>query len=505
MSRFPDATYAETILGPQFRASQQWLYEPMLDSSEAHLLMLVQQGLMSEDHAARVAAALDDLRRRGSAAFTYAPEVEDLFFQMEARILQTAGEDAGGNLHLARSRNDLDAAIARLTVRRLLLETLGAVEALRATLLRLMAEHTRTLMPGHTHTQPAQPTTLAHYLASTAQALERDTHRLQAAFACANRGPLGAAALTTTGFPIDRQLTAELLGFDSVVINSYDAIGGVDYALEGLSALGICVLGLSRLIHDLLQWATREFGVLHIDEAFLQISSIMPQKRNPVVLEHLRARIGWVIGDVHTAETLVHSAALGDTVDVEDEFYTPLFRGFEHGLGVLRLLEAALRTSRFDAELLARRAADGFTTATELADTLVRQAGLGFRQAHRVASAVVALSAADASRVTPALVAQAASQVLGHPIVMEDEVLRTALDPWAFVEQRTIPGGPAPSAIQAHLVDLRARLSADLTWREARQAHLEAARQERRRRLSALSHTTHQGKQVDENSLEGPP
>ena len=447
MRSFPHPVYAETILGPQFRESQKWLFEPMIDASEAHLLMLADRQLMPAEQAARVAGALDGLRREGAEAFRYAPEVEDLFFQMEARILESAGEEAGGNLHLARSRNDLDAAMARLTVRRLLLETHEMLEALRATVLRLIGEHVRTLMPGHTHTQPAQPTTLAHYLASTAQALERDADRLHAAFACTNRGPLGAAALTTTGFAINRELTASLLGFDSVVINSYDAIGGVDYALESLNVLTICVLGLSRLIHDFLQWATREFGVLHIDPAFLQISSIMPQKRNPVVLEHLRARVGWVLGDAHTAATLVHSAALGDTVDVEDEFYELLFRTFEHGLGVLRLLDAALGTCQFDVKLLASRATTGFTTATELADTLVRRAGLGFRQAHRVASTVVQLSGADSANVTVDLVAEAARQALGRDIRLDPDDLRAALDPWCFVEQRTILGGPAPSAM----------------------------------------------------------
>jgi argininosuccinate lyase len=486
MSRFPHPVYAETILGPQFRQSQKWLFQPMIDASEAHLLMLAEQRLMPAEQAARVAGALDDLRRQGADAFMYAPEVEDLFFQMEACILNIAGEEAGGNLHLARSRNDLDAAVARLTVRRLLLDTHLALEALRATFLRLIGEHLRTLMPGHTHTQPAQPTTLAHYLASTAQALERDADRLHAAYGCTNRGPLGAAALTTTGFAIDRELTASLLGFDGLVINSYDAIGGVDYALESLNVLTICVLGLSRLIHDLLQWATREFGVLHIDPAFLQISSIMPQKRNPVVLEHLRARIGWVLGDAHTAATLVHSAALGDTVDVEDEFYEPLFRAFEHGLGTLRLLDAALGTSQFDVDLFADRASNGFTTATELADTLVRRAGLGFRQAHRVASTVVQLSAADPARVNVELVARAARQALGREIRLDPEDLQAALDPWSFVEQRTSPGGPAPSAMEAHLAQLHQRLEADEAWRVARQTQIEAARTERQRRAAAL-------------------
>ncbi len=223
-TRFPHPVYASTILGPQFHASQRWLFEPMLESSEAHLLMLVEQGLMPPEQGHRVWHALTELSRQGAESFEYAPDVEDLFFQMEARILELAGEVAGGNLHLARSRNDLDAAMARLTVRRLLLETHAALEALRVTLLRLIDEHVRTLMPGHTHTQPAQPTTLAHYLAATAQALERDAARLQAAFGRTNLGPLGAAALTTTGFPIDRALTARLLGFDRVLTNSIDAI-----------------------------------------------------------------------------------------------------------------------------------------------------------------------------------------------------------------------------------------------------------------------------------------
>jgi argininosuccinate lyase len=487
MSRFPHPVYADVILGPQFAESQRWLFEPMLEASEAHLLMLVTQGLLPTAQAARVADALDQLRRTGADAFTYTPEVEDLFFQMEARILELAGEDAGGNLHLARSRNDLDAAMARLTLRRLLLDTHLALESLRTTFLRLIGEHVRTLMPGHTHTQPAQPTTLAHYLASTAQALERDADRLHAAFACTNRGPLGAAALTTTGFPIDRALTARLLGFDGVVINSYDAIGGVDYALESLNVLTTCVLGLSRLVHDLLQWATREFGVLYIDPAFLQISSIMPQKKNPVVLEHLRARIGWVLGDAHTAATLVHSAALGDTVDVEDEFYEPLFRTFEHGLGVLRLLDAALGSCRFDTQRLAARATEGFTTATELADTLVRRCGLPFRQAHRVASTVVQVCGADPGRVDSELVAEAARQALGRAVHLDPADLRAALDPWCFVEQRTIPGGPAPVAMRAHLDQLRAKLDADIQWRQNRQTQIEAARLERQQRAAALS------------------
>jgi argininosuccinate lyase len=452
--------------------------------------MLQATGLMSAAQAARVWDALQALRQAGPASFAYDPNVEDLFFQMEARIVDLAGEEAGGDLHLARSRNDLDAAMARLALRRKLLDVHVCLERLRLTLLRRIEEHAETLMPGHTHTQPAQPTTLGHFLAATAEALERDTVRVQAAFARTNRGPLGAAALTTTGFPIDRELTARLLGFDDVVTNSYDAIGGVDYALESLAALTICALGLARLVHELLLWATREYGTLRIDDSFIQISSIMPQKRNPVVLEHLRARVGWVLGSATTAQTLVHAAAFGDTVDVEDEFYEPLFRTFEHGIDFLRLAEAALSTCQFDREKLAARAAEGFTTATEIADTLVRHCGLSFRQAHRVASTIVRRANADPTAVSAGLVAEAAVDALGpelgQTVRLTTEQLEAALDPWAFVRSRTIPGGPAPETVLTHVEQLRETARRDVAWRERIEKQLQDAVSERQARAAAL-------------------
>jgi argininosuccinate lyase len=489
-SAFPDPVYADTILAPQFAASQRWLFGPMLDASEAHLLMLQATGLMPAAQTAKVWSALQAVREAGPGSFAYDPRVEDLFFQMEARIVEHAGEEAGGNLHLARSRNDLDAAMARLCLRAALLQVHRCLERLRETLFRRIEEHAETLMPGHTHTQPAQPTTLGHFLAATAEALERDAMRVKAAFARTNRGPLGAAALTTTGFPIDRQLTASLLGFDDVVINSYDAIGGVDYALESLGALVTCTLGLSRLIHELLLWATREYGTLRIDDSFIQISSIMPQKRNPVVLEHLRARVGWVLGTAATAQALVHGAAFGDTVDVEDELYDPLFRTFEHGIDFLRLAESALATCQFDTEKLAARASEGFTTATELADTLVRVCGLSFRQAHRVASTTVRRANADPSSVTVELVSAAAGEALGPElggtVRLTPEQLRAALDPRAFVQARTILGGPAPETVRAHVRQMRETLARDVAWRTDRESRVEEARSERHARAAAL-------------------
>jgi argininosuccinate lyase len=216
----------------------------------------------------------------------------------------------------------------------------------------------------------------------------------------------------------------------------------------------------------------------------------MPQKRNPVVLEHLRARVGWVLGSAATAQTLVHGAAFGDTVDVEDELYEPLFRTFEHGVDLLRLAEAALATCQFDRDRLATRAADGFTTATELADTLVRQAGLSFRQAHRVAATIVRRANGEPSAVSPALVAAAAVEALGpelgQTVRLSAVQLQTALDPWAFVRARTIPGGPAPESVLAHAEQLREAVLRDAAWRERMRTQIEQATAERHARAAAL-------------------
>ncbi|MDP9469962.1 MAG: lyase family protein, partial [Chloroflexota bacterium] len=249
---------------------------------EAHALMLAATGILSSDHAAALLRAIRTVTQEGGDAFAYAPAVEDLFFAVEARLIDLAGPDAGGNLQIARSRNDLDAVMCRLFMRERLLSMERSVTVLRETLLDLAEDHVQTLMPGITHTQPAQPTTLAHYLLGVLGPLERDSERLRQAYARINQLPLGAAAFTTTSFPIDRALTGRLLGFEGIVENGYDAVSGSDHMLEATQALVTVAASLSRFVHDLLIWARAEAGILRIDDAFVQISSIMPQKRNPV-------------------------------------------------------------------------------------------------------------------------------------------------------------------------------------------------------------------------------
>ncbi|MGH2557781.1 MAG: argininosuccinate lyase [Thermomicrobiales bacterium] len=488
-SELPHPAYADHVLRPAFDDARRLLFGPMLAANAAHLVMLAETGIVAKEDAARALVALREIEAAGPDAFAYAPSVEDLFFAVEGRLIGLAGPDAGGNLQIARSRNDLDAVMCRLMLRDRVLSTIERVDALRERLLALAEEHVETLMPGTTHTQPAQPTTLAHYLGGVLGPLERDAERLRQLYARVNRCPLGAAAFTTTGFPINRERTARLLGFEGIVENGYDAVGASDHMLEATGALVTMSSSLSRFVYDLLIWARPEVGIIRISDEFVQISSIMPQKRNPVVLEHVRARIGYVYGDAATVATMVHSSAYGDTVDVEDEIYVPLARCLDAAASVLDLLTAVFATIGVDRDLLAARAGQGFTTSTELADTLVRRYGLPFRTAHAVAGKVVKAAIAEgkeADSITVAMVEVAARSVIGQTIGIDEATLRNALDPWQFVRSRAIPGGPAPEAMRRYLSDCRGRLYDDRRWLAGERERLMAADAERSSRAERL-------------------
>ncbi|MFQ5856868.1 MAG: argininosuccinate lyase [Anaerolineae bacterium] len=475
MNDFPHPAYERHVLRPSFELAREHLFGPMLQANLAHVVMLARQGIISETKREALLAGLVQIEAEGIEALADVPGVEDLFFAIEQRLVQLTGPEIGGDLQLARSRNDLGAALHRMALRTELLRLIDALNDLRAAILHLAEDHLETVMPGYTHTQPAQPTTFAHYLGGILAALTRDSRRLQAAYATTNQSPLGTAAFTTTGFPIDREYVAALLGFDGVMTNGQDAIGAADYATEAASALMTIAAHLSRTTKDLLFWATQETHAIRIHDSFVQISSIMPQKRNPVVLEHLRARVGQVYGDGMTIFTLCHSSPYGDTQDVEDELMMPLLRLTDTAWGILDLFTAVFDTLEVNRDHLRGRAAAGFTTATELADTLVRDHGLAFRTAHSIVARVVKDTLAtgrQASDVTAADVEAAAQAVAGHSLGLTDEAVRAALNPVRFVERRTIVGGPAPETMRASLAAEAGTLAADRDWLEDRRAAL---------------------------------
>ncbi|HET9658873.1 MAG TPA: argininosuccinate lyase [Thermomicrobiales bacterium] len=479
---FPNPIYAREILEVGFREAQRLLFTHMQAANEAHILMLVEQGIVSRADGAALFRAFAEVEQAGPSSFDYEPKVEDLFFAVEGRVIAETGVDVGGNLQIARSRNDLAAAMSRMFIRERSLGVQRAILAFRAGLIELAAQHVRTIMPGITHTQPAQPTTLAHYLLGVLGPLERDSARLRQGWARLNHSPLGVAAFTTTSFPIDRDKTARYLGFDGLVVNGYDAVGAGDHMLEATQSLVTMVSGISRFVYELLVWTRREVGVLRIADEFIQISSIMPQKRNPVVLEHVRARLAYVYGDSATVGTMIHSAAFGDTNDVEDQILLPIGRAFDAAVSVLELLGATLKTATFDVDLLAARAGEGNTTATAVADGLVRDFGLSFRAAHSVLSRLVS----EGGEITGERLSQVATEIAGRPIEVDETWAARTLDPWAFVHARALPGGPAPEETSRAIAAAREQLAADTAWLHETEAKLDAAATERKTRIAEI-------------------
>ena len=477
---FPAPVYADTVLAPNFEDAKKCFLDSLIEIHYAHTRMLAAQGIVTREDERALLGALDGLDRETIRATPYNGAHEDLFYYVESLLVKAVGRDIAGKMHTARSRNDISITLYRMAVRRELLKLSGAVAEARAVLLELASRHLETVMPAHTHTQPAQPTTLAHYLLAAAEFLARDTARLQAAFARVNLSPLGACAITTTGFPIDRDLTARWLGFEGLAENSYGAIGAIDYLTESASAVAVAMVNIGKLVQDLLLWSTREFGFLRLSDAFVQGSSIMPQKRNPVAFEHVRILASRALGQAQAVLITAHNTPFGDINDSEDDLQPLAARMFIDAIWSLKLLAGALRTAEVDRDLLACRARQNFITVTELADTLVRRERMSFREAHQLVAQTVAAcgSRDDAPTIAATILGLRPSLHL-----MREEIER-ALDPGYFVTIRTVKGGPAPDTAAAALARARAEQGEIEAWVAARMAALDQARVELRQGLT---------------------
>jgi argininosuccinate lyase len=472
--KFPAPIYEETVLAVNFEDAKKYFLDSLLEIHSAHTLMLCRQRIIRRREAKACLTALARLDRDTLAKAKRERSCEDLFFHIEQRLLQECGCDVAGKMHTARSRNDIDVTMYRMVLRREILKLVAAVVESARALLECASRHVATLIPAYTHTQPAQPTTLAHYLMAAVEFLERDAARLRALFDRVNRSPLGACAITTTGFPIDREYTAELLGFEGVQLNSYGAIAAVDYLTESAAAMAVAMINLGRLVQDLLLWCSAEFGFLRLDDAFVQVSSIMPQKRNPVALEHTRVLASKALGQAQAVLTCAHNTPFGDTVDAEDDLQPLILSMFYDALRALRLFEGVISAAEVDKECLRRSVSDKPLTVTELADTLVRKEGISFRQAHQLVSLAVAeVSGAYTHQRLVAALKRRAPQVMGRRLKISDRECLKALDPRHFVEIRTVEGGPAPRRMLAAIAQSRKVLTANQAWVKTKQRLLQ--------------------------------
>jgi argininosuccinate lyase len=416
-----------------------------LAGSKAHAAMLANTGVISAEDGQAIQDGLSAIEQEMAAGtFPFREEFEDIHLNVEKRLEELIGP-AAGRLHTARSRNDQVALDLRLWVRAACERTSEQLRALQRTLLAKAEPHAATLMPGFTHLQSAQPVTFGHHLLAYVEMFGRDAGRFADARTRMNESPLGAAALAGTSFPIDRGETAAALGFDRPMANSLDAVSARDFALEALAAASLCAAHLSRLAEEIVLWSTPQFGFIRLSDAFTTGSSIMPQKRNPDAAELTRAKTGRVLGAFTALFVVMKGLPLAYSKDMQED-KLPVFEAFDALELALAAMSGMIGDLEADEARMAAAAGAGYSTATDLADWLVRVLGTPFRQAHHVAGGAV--KRAEALGVELAGLALAELQAL-EPRITAD--VYQVLTPEASAASRRSFGGTAPDEVRAQI------------------------------------------------------
>jgi len=427
------------------------LYAEDIAGSKAHCAMLVAQSILSPQDGAAITAGLDQIRSEiESGSFTYRPEHADIHMNIEARLTELIGP-AAGRLHTARSRNDQVATDLRLWVRGAVERLDGAMRELQRALIDRAEAEVATVMPGYTHLQIAQPVTLGHHLMAYVEMIGRDRSRLSDCRRRLNQSPLGAAALAGTSFPIDRQATASALGFDGPAANSLDAVSDRDFAIEFLAAAALAGTHLSRFAEEIVLWCSDGFGLIALSDAFTSGSSIMPQKRNPDAAELVRAKTGRLNGSLIALLTVMKGLPLAYGKDMQED-KIPVFEAADTLELCLAATTGMVRDMRPDRERLRAAAERGFSTATDLADWLVRVLGMPFRRAHHATGMIV--KRAEARGCTLAELPLAELQAVEPAI---SPAVYDVLNPDRSVASRSSFGGTAPESVRVAIAEARKR------------------------------------------------
>ncbi|WP_170005350.1 argininosuccinate lyase [Pseudopontixanthobacter vadosimaris] len=428
------------------------LWRQDIAASKAHVAMLADCGIVSKADAEAIASGLDRIAAEYEADGV--PEdwdLEDIHMTTESRLAELIGP-AAGRLHTARSRNDQVATDFRLWVRDAIDEMDAGLTGLQNALVRRAGEHADTIMPGFTHLQTAQPVTLGHHLMAYYEMLRRDRSRFADARLRLNESPLGCAALAGTGFPIDREATAAALGFDRPTANSLDSVSDRDFALDYLMAGSQCALHLSRLAEEMILWASQPFGFMRMPDALSTGSSIMPQKKNPDAAELVRGHAGRIAGCLTALMMTMKGLPLAYSKDMQDD-KPPVFEA-HHLLGLcVAAMTGMVADAAFDRARMRQAAELGYATATDLADWLVREADIPFREAHHITGAAVRLAEGEGKALDALTLAQL--QAIDGRI---DERVYQALSVEASVAARSSHGGTAPDQVRLRVAEARQAL-----------------------------------------------
>jgi argininosuccinate lyase len=463
----PSELFFESYYKPHVARMLLYIFDHEIWLHIAHTTMLRQQTIITAEDARKIIAAMIELSESGPEVLGIDYSLEDLYSYVEKWLIEKVGAEVGGRMHTARSRNDLHTTSWRMALRDLVASVLEALLELRSAVIDMAAANIVTVMPGYTHLQHAQPITLGYYMLAFADLLGRDWRRLTAAFDNVNRSPLGSGALATTGFPIDRRYTAEALGFNGIVESGYDGVACRDDAAETTGALALLITNISRLAFDLQLWSTREYGFIEFGDQHASVSSIMPQKKNPSALEHIKSMAGMVVGSHAAVLAVMKNTSFADVIDGASGVNEPSLDASTRTRRVVALMAEVVRTITVRPEVMRKSAEAGFGTATELADVIVREANLSFRMAHNIVAAVVrdtVEAGKSAMDITTEQLDQAALALFDRKLNIPADVVAQALDPLGNVTLRKVVGGPAPENLREMLGARRNALAGDRQW-----------------------------------------
>ena len=453
--KFPANVYSEAVLAPDLEVYKEYFSESLHEINIAHCIMLNEQGLLNASETKSILQGLTSINsEKPYMDVEFDGTFEDLFFLVERELGYRIGSEIAGKLHTGRSRNDMEHTMFRLQLRDRLTNLLKQYVSLLRQLIDRAERGVDEIVLLYTHGQPAQPSTLAHYLSAAIEFILNDIDRIKFAHNLVNMSPMGAAAITTSGFSLNRNRVAHLLGFPKIVENSYGAIANVDYITGSYSAIKLGCLHLGRFVQDLVTWTGFEVSQIKVPDGFVQISSIMPQKRNPVPLEHLRLKFSLAGGGADQIVNTMHNTPFADMNDSERETQATGFAVFDRLNKALPLLAGFVDSIEIDTASVSKRINQSMATITELADHLARTEGISFRLAHSVAHklAYQALSLESSlDQLDFNVFVESFEEVVGVKPITNEKNFRKVCSPEHFISVRKIPGGPARATIKKSL------------------------------------------------------
>ena len=453
--KFPADVYSEAVLAPDLEVYKEYFSESLHEINIAHCIMLSEQGLLNASETKSILQGLTSINsEKPYMDVEFDGTFEDLFFLVERELGYRIGSEVAGKLHTGRSRNDMEHTMFRLQLRDRLTNLLKQYVSLLQQLIDRAERGVDEIVLLYTHGQPAQPSTFAHYLSAAIEFILNDIDRIKFAHNLVNMSPMGAAAITTSGFSLNRNRVAHLLGFPKIVENSYGAIANVDYITGSYSAIKLGCLHLGRFVQDLVTWTGFEVSQIKVPDGFVQISSIMPQKRNPVPLEHLRLKFSLAGGGADQIVNTMHNTPFADMNDSERETQATGFAVFDRLNKALPLLAGFVDSIEIDTASVSKRINQSMATITELADHLARTEGISFRLAHSVAHklAYQALSLESSlDQLDFNVFVESFEEVVGVKPITNEKNFRKVCSPEHFISVRKIPGGPARATIKKSL------------------------------------------------------